>query len=50
MREWRTLRDKDAKDKLYMEYNDKESGTSFKTIFDSSHIIGTRTIQKYVRR
>jgi len=50
MRELRQLRDKDARDKLYIVYNDKESGNSFKTIFDSSHIIGTRTIQKYFKR
>lgn len=44
MRELRQLRDKDARDKLYIQYEDKVSGASFKTIFDSSHIIGARTI------
>ena len=50
MMELRQLRDKDARDKLYIQYEDKVSGASFKTIFDSSHIIGARTIQKHLRR
>lgn len=50
MREWRLKRDKDARDKLFVEYFNHTRSGKIKSIFDSSQIVGAKAIQKYVKR
>jgi len=50
MREWRLKRDKDARDKLFVEYYNHNKSGKIKSIFDSSQIVGAKAIQKYVKR
>jgi len=50
MREWRLKRDRDARDKLFVEYYNHNRSGKIKSIFDSSQIVGAKAIQKYVKR
>lgn len=44
MREWRLKRDKDARDKLFVEYLNHTRSGKIKSIFDSSQIVGAKAI------